>query len=107
MIDPVLTAITEELFESLSTLAPPLVESLVSAVSPTIAQAIAEPVTDETLHIPGEGIQLANSLIRARGGPIEPEYIASITVAVLRCLTTSDDMDVIQVGSEAHRLLRS
>jgi hypothetical protein len=93
-----LTAITEELFESLSTLSPPLVYSLIATTSPKLALAISQPLTDETIHLPSEAIQLANSLIRARGGPLEGELVESVTRAVLLCLKETDDMDVVQVG---------
>lgn len=43
-------------------------------------------------------MQLANSLLRGRGGDIEPEYISTVTASVLDALHRTDDMDAIQVG---------
>nr|XP_019009559.1 uncharacterized protein I206_06208 [Kwoniella pini CBS 10737]OCF48340.1 hypothetical protein I206_06208 [Kwoniella pini CBS 10737] len=98
--DPVTTAIVEETFESLASLPDPTVApALVRLIGPKLAEAISTPVDDDTVHIPGEAVQLANSLIRTRGGPLEPELIGSVTVAVMGVLRTTDDMDVIQVIS--------
>ncbi|OCF78060.1 hypothetical protein I204_02066 [Kwoniella mangroviensis CBS 8886] len=97
--DPVTTAIIEETFESLASLPDPSVApALVRLIGPKLAEAISTPVDDDTVHIPGEAVQLANSLIRTRGGPLEPELIGSVTVAVMGVLRTTDDMDVIQHG---------
>ena len=98
-VDPVLTAIVEELYESIAGLpSPEVVRHLVLHVSPRLAAAISTPTTEETLHLPGEALQLANALIRNRGGSFEPELVATITSAVLLLLQSTDDMDVIQVG---------
>lgn len=96
--DPVLTAIVEELFESLTTFSPEACRALVLHIAPKLAAAISTPTTDETVHLPGEAIQLANALIRARGEGIEAELVATVTAAILDILQTSDDMDVIQHG---------
>lgn len=94
--DPVITAIIEELFESLST-RPHLILTIISHLSPRLSTLISTPTDDETIHVPGEAVQLANSLIRARGGPIEAELVRGVTGAVLSVLAGTDDMDVIQV----------
>ncbi|OCF34393.1 hypothetical protein I316_03907 [Kwoniella heveanensis BCC8398] len=97
--DPVTTAIVEEIFESLVQLPEQSVlPALIPYIGPKLAQAISTPVDDDTVHIPGEAIQLSNSLIRTRAGPLEPELIGSITVAVIGILRHTDDMDVIQHG---------
>ena len=99
MADPVLTAIVEELFEAIVQLPSPVVQStLVRTIAPKLAQAISEPVTDDTIHIPGEAVQLANALIRYQSGPLDQEMVNGVSVAVLNCLTVTDDMDLIQVG---------
>ena len=66
-----------------------------------LAQAISMPVGDSTVHLPGEAVQLANSLLRGRNGPIERELVATVSVAVMVCLGETDDMDVIQVSDHA------
>ncbi|WWD20442.1 hypothetical protein CI109_104918 [Kwoniella shandongensis] len=97
--DPVTTAIVAEIFEALTSLpSPDITTSLVRHIAPRLAEVISTPVTDETVHMPGEAVQLANSLIRARGGPLEPELVGSVTVAVMGILRETDDMDVIQHG---------
>ncbi|WVR07905.1 hypothetical protein IAU60_004948 [Kwoniella sp. DSM 27419] len=97
--DPVTTAIVEEIFEALVAIPEPsILPALIRRIAPKLAGVIAEPVTDETVHMPGEAIQLANSLVRTRGGPLEPELIGSVTVAVMAILRETDDMDVIQHG---------
>lgn len=101
-LDPVLTAIIEELFEAITTLPnSDVVKSLVVNVAPMLTAAIVTPVTDVTVHVPGEAIQLANSLMRQRGGPLEEEVVFSVTAAVIACLRSTDDMDVIQVSFAA------
>lgn len=67
-------------------------------IAPRLAAVIDTPTTSETIHLPGEAIQLANSMIRTRGGPIENEYVSTVSVAVMKCLVRTDDMDVIQVS---------
>nr|XP_019043733.1 hypothetical protein I302_08314 [Kwoniella bestiolae CBS 10118]OCF22663.1 hypothetical protein I302_08314 [Kwoniella bestiolae CBS 10118] len=97
--DPVTTAIVEETFEALASLPNPSVApALVRLIGPKLAEAISTPVDDDAVHIPGEAVQLANSLIRTRGGPLEPELIGSVTVAVMGVLRSTDDMDVIQLN---------
>ncbi|WWC92624.1 uncharacterized protein L201_007583 [Kwoniella dendrophila CBS 6074] len=97
--DPITTAIIEETFESLASLPNPSVApALVRLIGPKLAEVISTPVDDDTVHIPGEAVQLANSLIRTRGGPLEPGLIGSVTVAVMNILRSTDDMDVIQHG---------
>ena len=59
---------------------------------------IASPTNEDTVHIPGEAVQLANAMLKPRGGPLENEYVATVTVAVMECLQRTDDMDVIQHG---------
>ncbi|OWZ73050.1 hypothetical protein AYX14_01478 [Cryptococcus neoformans] len=97
--DPVATSIIEENIESLTLFPDPgVLTALVHTLAPKLAAAISTPVTDETVHIPGEAVQLANSMIRMRGGPLETELVATITMAVMEILRTTDDMDVIQHG---------
>ncbi|WVQ84827.1 hypothetical protein IAT38_006984 [Cryptococcus sp. DSM 104549] len=97
--DPVVTAIVEEIYESLTILPNKgVVLTLVHTLAPKLAALISTPVTDETVHIPGEAVQLANSLIRTRGGPLEAELVATVTRSVMDLLRTTDDMDVIQHG---------
>lgn len=97
--DPIFTAITEELVESIAT-SPntQAVSTLVRYLSPRLATLITQPVDEDTLHIPGEAIQLANAVVKPRAGPLELEYIATVTVAVMTCLQHTDDMEVIQRG---------
>lgn len=101
MSDPVATAIVEEMVESLSTTSPQVCRALVLHLCPKLAEAIATPTTDETVHIPAEAIQLGNALLRGRGSDIEPELVGSVTSAVLDVLDRTDDMDAIQVSSRA------
>lgn len=104
LVDPVTTAIIEENFESLTLFPDPgVLIALVHTLAPKLAAAISTPVTDDTVHIPGEALQLANSMIRMRGGPLEVELVATITRAVMETLRTTDDMDVIQVSSGLRR----
>lgn len=100
LVDPVATSIIEENIESLTLFPDPgVLTALVHTLAPKLAAAISTPVTDETVHIPGEAVQLANSMIRMRGGPLETELVATITMAVMGILRTTDDMDVIQVSN--------
>ncbi|EAL18781.1 hypothetical protein CNBI0420 [Cryptococcus deneoformans B-3501A] len=95
--DPVTTSIIEENIESLTLFPDPgVLSALVHTLAPKLAAAISTPVTDEIVHIPGEAVQLANSMIRMRGGPLETELVATVTRAVMEILRTTDDMDVIQ-----------
>lgn len=102
--DPVITAISEELFESLSS-RPALVGAIVHRLSPRLAALIRTPPDEDDIHVPGEAVQLANSLIRSRAGPIEPELVSAVTAAVMSVLAGTDDMDVIQASfpSTVHR----
>jgi hypothetical protein len=63
-----------------------------------LTAAITTPTTDETVHIPGEAVQLANALLRSRGGPLEEELVASVGKGVMRLLRATDDTEVIQVS---------
>ncbi|CAK9782992.1 ARM repeat-containing protein [Cutaneotrichosporon oleaginosum] len=97
--DPIFTAITEELVESIaSSPNPSAISTLVNFLSPRLAELITQPVDEDTLHVPGEAIQLANAIVRPRGGPLEAEYIGTVTVAVMKVLEQTDDMEVIQRG---------
>jgi hypothetical protein len=107
--DPIATAIIEETFDTLAS-RPAIVSRIVSILAPRLAAAIsgtgpgatalagAAADEDEQVHVPGEAVQLANSLIRTRGGPIESELVENITAAVMGTLAKTDDMDVIQHG---------
>ena len=114
--DPIATAIVEETFDTLAS-RPAVVGRIVSILAPRLAAAIsgARPPAgapahgqgqareddendDDQVHVPGEAVQLANSLIRSRGGPIEQELVQHITAAVMGTLAQTDDMDVIQHG---------
>jgi hypothetical protein len=97
--DPVLTAIVEELVDSLaSSQRPEVVAALVAYFAPKLANIIVTPTTEDTIHLPAEAVQLVNALIKPRAGPLEAEYIATATVAVMECLQRTDDMDIIQHG---------
>ncbi|WWC66093.1 uncharacterized protein I303_108715 [Kwoniella dejecticola CBS 10117] len=97
--DPVTTAIIEETIESLASLPNPAVApALVRLIAPRLSEAISTPVDDDTVHVPGEAVQLANSLIRTRPGPLEAELIGTVTAAIMGILRITDDMDVIQHG---------
>lgn len=85
------------MYESLSTTSPQVCRALVLHICPKLAEAIATPTTDETVHLPAEAMQLANALLRGRGGDIEPELVASVTASILDVLDRTDDMDSIQV----------
>lgn len=99
--DPVATAVTEELFEVIvSTSARPVVHALVVSLSPRLAATIASPATPDNEHLAAEAVQLSNSLIRTRGGPLEMELIATVTAAIMDCLQRTDDMSVVQVRQE-------
>lgn len=99
MTDPVLTAIVEEVVDGIAaSSSPAVVSTLVSFFAPKLAELIITPITDETVYVPGEAVQLANALIKPRGGPLEAELIATVTAAVMTCLQQTDDMDVIQHG---------
>lgn len=105
--DPVLTAIIEELIESLMP-NPRIAPALAIHLSPKIAAAITATPDSESLHIPGEAVQLANSMLRTRGGPIETQLVDTVTAGVMRVLRATDDMDVIQVsrGPQSPRMVR-
>lgn len=96
--DPILTAVVEEFFEAIVETSPPIAQAIVKALGPRLATLIVQPVTDETVHLPSEAVQLSNSLIRSRGGPLEKELIATATAAIMTLLITTDDMDAIQYG---------
>ncbi|KAI9638767.1 armadillo-type protein [Dioszegia hungarica] len=98
--DPVITAITEELFEALAS-RPLLVGTIVTRLSPRLAALIGTRPDEDCIHVPGEAVQLANSLIRSRGGPVEVDLINGVTGAVVGVLAGTDDMDVIQVSSSS------
>ena len=93
-----LTAIVEEFFEAIIDISPPIAEAIVKTLCPRLATLMIQPVTDETIHLPSEAVQLSNSLIRSRGGPLEKELIATATAAIMTLLVTTDDMDAIQVS---------
>lgn len=101
--DPIATAIVEETFDTLAS-RPAIVSRIVSILAPRLSAAISGTNVpegsdeDDMVHVPGEAVQLANSLIRTRGGPIEQELVQSITAAVMATLARTDDMDVIQHG---------
>lgn len=97
--DPILTSIVVELVETLATSSnPATVAALVHYIAPRAAALISAPVTEDTVHLPGEAIQLANALLKTRGGPLEEELIATATVAIMKCLQQTDDADVVQYG---------
>jgi hypothetical protein len=67
-------------------------------LGPRLSTLISAPLEDDKIHVPGEAVQLANALLRSRGGPIEMELVQSVTGSVMRVLADTDDMDVIQVS---------
>ena len=88
----------EELFEAIAIIPDAaVVGSLVGHICPMIASSIASPVTEGTMHVPSEAIQLANSLLRGRGGPIEEQLVSSVTAAVMVCLEKTEDLEIVQV----------
>lgn len=100
--DPVATAVTEELFEVIVSTSPrPVVHALIVALSPSLAATIAAPVTPDNEHLAAEAVQLSNSLIRTRGGPLETELISTVTAAIMESLQRTDDMSVVQVSAES------
>jgi hypothetical protein len=97
--DPIATALVEELCEAIASTSPPaVVRSLVTGLCPRLAAIITSKTVVEGVVIAGEAVQLVNSLIRTRGGPLEPELIATATSAIIGALMTTDDMDVVQVS---------
>ncbi|ORX37597.1 armadillo-type protein [Kockovaella imperatae] len=93
--DPIVFAIIEELYEDLASL--PVISKIVASLGPQLGAVITQPETEDTLHLPIEGIQLASAFL-ARNGPIEPEYVSSMTAAILERLKTTDDNDIVQHG---------
>jgi hypothetical protein len=97
--DPVATAVTEELFEVIVSTSPQtIVQSLVVSLAPSLAATIAAPATPDNEHLAAEAVQLSNSLIRTRGGPLEIELISTVTAAIMESLQRTDDMSVVQVS---------
>lgn len=97
--DPILTSIVAELVETLAASSnPAVVAALVHYIAPRTAALIEAPVTEETIHLPGEAIELSNALVKSRAGPLEAELIATASVAIMRCLQQTDDADVVQYG---------
>lgn len=94
------TAVVEELLEVVaSSSTTPVVHTLVVTLCPRLAATIAAPVSSENEHLPAEAVQLANSLIRTRGGPLEVELISTVTAAVMHSLQQTEDMHVVQVST--------
>jgi hypothetical protein len=97
--DPIATALVEELFEAIvSGSSPEVVRRLVVDMSPRLAATISSNTVVDGVSIAGEALQLVNSLIRTRAGPLEPELIATATNAIMGSLMTTDDIDVVQVS---------
>lgn len=97
--DPIATALVEELFEAIvSGSSPEVVRRLVVDMSPRLAATISSNTVVDGVSIAGEALQLVNSLIRTRAGPLEPELIATATNAIMGSLMITDDIDVVQVS---------
>ena len=99
-VDPVATAIVEELFEMIvSTSSQMVIDALVDILCPRLGVTIQTNQEVNGVAVAGEAIQLVNSLIRTRKGPLEVMLIANTTIAIISCLQTTDDMDIVQVST--------
>lgn len=98
LTDPVLTAIVEEIVDALVSGPVAIANATTAFFAPRLAELIRTPVTEETVYVPGEAVQLANALIKPRPGPLGGDFVASVTASVIQLLQGTDDMDVIQHG---------
>jgi hypothetical protein len=78
---------------------PPVIAALVTLLSPRLGVIIDTNTEVQGVPIAGEAVQLVNSMIRTRKGPLEIGLITGATIPIVRCLQTTDDMDVVQVSA--------
>lgn len=76
-----------------------VIDALVDILCPRLGVTIQTNQEVNGVAVAGEAIQLANSLIRTRKGPLEIMLIANTTIAIINCLQTTDDMDIVQVSA--------
>ena len=83
----------------------PIIETLVNLLSPRLGIIVDTNMEVQGVAIAGEAVQLVNSMIRTRKGPLEPALITGATIPIVRCLQTTDDMDVVQVSETRYVLV--
>lgn len=76
-----------------------VIDALVDILCPRLGVTIQTNQEVNGVAVAGEAIQLVNSLIRTRKGPLEVMLIANTTIAIISCLQTTDDMDIVQVSA--------
>jgi len=76
-----------------------VIDALVDILCPRLGVTIQTNQEVNGVAVAGEAIQLVNSLIRTRKGPLEVMLIANTTIAIINCLQTTDDMDIVQVST--------
>jgi hypothetical protein len=74
---------------------PPVIAALVTLLSPRLGVIIDTNTEVQGVPIAGEAVQLVNSMIRTRK---EIGLITGATIPIVRCLHTTEDMDVVQVS---------
>jgi hypothetical protein len=81
---------------------PDIIDALVNILCPRLAVTIDQNMEVQGVPIAGEAIQLVNSLIRTRKGPLELTMVVVATASIMNCLQTTEDMDVVQVCLISH-----
>jgi hypothetical protein len=75
------------------------ITALVDIVCPRLGLLIKTNQEVNGVPVASEAIQLVNSLVRTRKGPLENLLVGEATIAIMNCLQTTDDMDIVQVSS--------
>lgn len=81
-----------------SSASPAVIASLIDLLAPRLGVLIDTNTEVQGVPIAGEAVQLVNSMIRTRKGPLEARLITGATIPILHCLQITEDMDVVQVS---------
>ena len=101
--DPVVTAIVEEIFETLAaTSRQEVYDSLITTASPALSSLIAAPPASDNASLQSIAVELLNAILRGRKGDLGSAIGPGIWPALFHCMLTTDDSDTVQVLSLIH-----
>lgn len=94
-----LTAITEEVFETLaSSPSSEVYDSLISTAMPPLSTILVAPEDGENLSSASVAVELLNAILQGRKADLGDSLGPRIWPGLFRCMLTTEDSDTVQVS---------
>jgi hypothetical protein len=99
LLDPIATAIMEELFETMAgSESEETYQSLVRSSAPIFANILSAPSTQDNMGIQAEACELVGHILDGRAGDVGAELGPAVWKPMFDCAMNTDDHATVQVN---------